>query len=231
MSSDNGIITLGDAIIYLRMSDFRDEDFTTFGEREQQLRDFAIGLGIPAGRIRVAIENDAGNGGFRPASAYKRPVRVTTATGLVTMRTRRPVFARVLLDLQTGKAGVLICDDVSRIARDERDALDLIDACELGKASAFSPSEDSADGIGSLRITRGGTREEIRSFRERARAAHDYSADISDKGAARPQAVGREVLLGRPATLRPDDRPGRPQARQAADHRARRSQGTPGCGD
>ena len=181
MSSGNGIITLGDAIIYLRMSDFRDEDFTTFGEREQQLRDFAVGLGIPAGRIRVAIENDAGNGGFRPASAYKRPVRVTTATGLVTMRTRRPVFARVLLELQTGKAGVLICDDVSRIARDERDALDLIDACELGKASAFSPSEDSADGIGSLRITRGGTREEIRSFRERARAAHDYSADISDK--------------------------------------------------
>jgi Recombinase len=123
---DNDIITLGDAIIYLRMSDFRDEDFTTFGEREQQLRDFAAGLGIPAGRIRVVIENDAGNGGFRPASAYKRPARVTTATGLV-------------------------------------------------------PSEDSADGIGSLRITRGGTREEIRSFRERARAAHDYSADISDK--------------------------------------------------
>ena len=47
MSSGNGIITLGDAIIYLRMSDFRDEDFTTFGEREQQLRDFAAGLGIP----------------------------------------------------------------------------------------------------------------------------------------------------------------------------------------
>ena len=187
MSSGNGITTfgealiLGDAIIYLRMSDFRDEDRMTFAAREEQLRDFAAGLGIPADRVRVAIENDAGNGGYRPASAYKRPVRVTTATGLVTMRTRRPVFARVLLDLQTGKAGVLICDDVSRIARDERDALDLIDACELGRASAFSPSEDSTDGIGSLRITRGGTREEIRSFRERARAAHDYSADISDK--------------------------------------------------
>ncbi len=186
MTSGNGIslgeaLILGDAIIYLRMSDFRDEDGMTFTQRAEQLRDFAAGLGIPAGRIRVAIENDAGNGEFRPASAYKRPVRVTTATGLVTMRTRRPVFARVLLDLQTGKAGVLICDDVSRIARDERDALDLLDACKLGKASAFSPSEDSADGIGSLRITRGGTREEIRSFRERARAAHDYSADISDK--------------------------------------------------
>ena len=186
MSSGNGIslgeaLVFGEAIIYLRMSDFRDEDGMTFTERAEQLRAFAAGLGIPAGRIRVAIENDAGNGEFRPASAYKRPVRVTTATGLVTMRTRRPVFARVLLDLQTGKAGVLICDDVSRIARDERDALDLLDACELGKASAFSLSEDSADGIGSLRITRGGTREEIRSFRERARAAHDYSADISDK--------------------------------------------------
>ena len=181
MSSQDGIITLGEAIIYLRMSDFRHEDGMTFTERAEQLRAFAAGLGIPAGRIQVAIENDAGNGEFRPASAYKRPVRVTTATGLVTMRTRRPVFARVLLDLQTGKAGVLICDDVSRIARDERDALDLIDACELGRATAFSPSEDSADGIGSLRITRGGTREEIRSFRERARAAHDYSADISDK--------------------------------------------------
>ncbi len=180
MSSGNGI-SLGEAIIYLRMSDFRDDDGMTFTERAEQLRAFAAGLGIPVGRIRVAIENDAGNGEFRPASAYKRPVRMTTATGLVTMRTRRPMFARVLLDLQTGKAGVLICDDVSRIARDERDALDLIDACELGKASAFSPSEDSADGIGSLRITRGGTREEIRSFRERARAAHDYSADISDK--------------------------------------------------
>ena len=154
----------------------------TFAERAEQLRTFVIGLGVPAGRIRVAIENDAGNGGgYRPASAYKRPVRVTTATGLVTMRTRRPVFARALLDLQTGKAGVLICDDVSRIVRDERDALDLIDACELGRASAFSPDDDSADGIGSLRITRGGTRDEIRSFRERARAAHDYSADISDK--------------------------------------------------
>jgi site-specific DNA recombinase len=204
MSSGNGTITLGealiggDAVIYLRMSDFRDEDRTTFAAREEQLRDFAIGLGVPAERVRVAIENDAGNGGYRPASAYKRPVRVTTATGLVTMRTRRPVFARVLLDLQTRKAGMLICDDVSRIARDERDALDLIDACELGRASAFSPSEDSADGIGSLRITRGGTREEIRSFRERARAAHDYSADISDKvQRGRKRWAGRSYWGGR----------------------------------
>ena len=106
MGSGEGIITLGEAIIYLRMSDFRDADGMTFAERTDQLRAFAAGLGIPAERIRVAIENDAGNGGgYRPASAYKRPVRVTTATGLVTMRTRRPVFARALLDLQTERRG------------------------------------------------------------------------------------------------------------------------------
>jgi hypothetical protein len=40
VSSGNGIVPLGEAliladvVIYLRMSDFRDEDFTTFGERE-----------------------------------------------------------------------------------------------------------------------------------------------------------------------------------------------------
>jgi hypothetical protein len=37
MTSGNGII-LGDAIIYLRMSDFRDEDGMTFTERAEQLR-------------------------------------------------------------------------------------------------------------------------------------------------------------------------------------------------
>lgn len=85
MSSGNGTTTLGeslilgDAIIYLRMSDFRGDDRTTFAAREEQLRDFAAGLGVPAERVRVAIENDAGNGGYRPASAYKRPVRVTAA--------------------------------------------------------------------------------------------------------------------------------------------------------
>ena len=48
MSSDDAIITLGDAIIYLRMSDFRDADGMTFAERADQLRTFAIGLGVPA---------------------------------------------------------------------------------------------------------------------------------------------------------------------------------------
>jgi len=52
MSSGNGIITPGEAPIggdaVMRMSDFRDEDRTTFAAREDQLRDFAAGLGVPA---------------------------------------------------------------------------------------------------------------------------------------------------------------------------------------
>ena len=47
------------------MSDFRDEDFATFSERERRPRDFAGGLGIPAGASRYHRE-DAGNGGFGP---------------------------------------------------------------------------------------------------------------------------------------------------------------------
>jgi hypothetical protein len=52
MSSGNGIslgeaLILGDAIIYLRMSDFRDEDGMTFTERAEQLRAFAAGPGHP----------------------------------------------------------------------------------------------------------------------------------------------------------------------------------------
>src|SRR5260370_38644551 len=108
MSSGNGIIALGDAIVYLRMSDFRDEDVRTFGEREQQLRDFAAGLGVPAERVRVAIENDAGNGGYRPASAYKRPGPGATAAGLGTRRRRRPGFAPGVVGLPSGNAGMLI---------------------------------------------------------------------------------------------------------------------------
>jgi hypothetical protein len=92
---------------------------------------------------------------------------------------------------------VLICDDVSRIARDERAALDLIDACELGNASAFSPSEDSADGIGSLRITRGGTHEEIRSFRERAPGRPRLQRRAGQQPSRRPALTKSPLPAGR----------------------------------
>ncbi len=51
---------------------------------------------------------------------------------------------------------------------------------------------------GQPRVTRGGTRDEIRSFRERARAAHDYSADISDKvQCGRKRWAGKSYWGGR----------------------------------
>ncbi|HET9896520.1 MAG TPA: hypothetical protein VFQ44_16455 [Streptosporangiaceae bacterium] len=45
-------------------------------------------------------------------------------------------------------------------------------------------------------LTRSGTRDEIRSFRERPRAAHDYSADISDK----VQRGGKRCATGKPSS-------------------------------
>jgi hypothetical protein len=58
-----------EAIIYLRLSDFRDTDDTTFEHRERELRDLAADLGLTV--RRVAIENDLnGNGRPRGASAY-----------------------------------------------------------------------------------------------------------------------------------------------------------------
>ena len=63
MSSDDGIITLGERDHLPADVRLPRRDGMTFAERAEQLRTFAIGLGVPAGRIRVAIENDAGNGG------------------------------------------------------------------------------------------------------------------------------------------------------------------------
>src|SRR5260370_39155138 len=102
MSSGNGIITLGEAIIYLRMSDLRDENGGTFTERAEQLRAFAAGLGIPAGRIRVAIANAARTWEFRPPSADQRPVRLPPAIRRATLRTPPPGFAPVPLGLRAG---------------------------------------------------------------------------------------------------------------------------------
>jgi hypothetical protein len=64
-----------------------------------------------------------------------------------------------------------------------------------------------------IRVGRGGTREEIRSFREQARAAHDYSADISDKvQRGRQRWAGKSYWGGR----RPYGRMIDPSARKHA---------------
>jgi site-specific DNA recombinase len=171
------------AVILLRLSDFRDEDDagdeTTFDAREQELRDWCGDEGYEV--VRVAIENDTdSNGKLRGASAYKRPVKVITPSGLVNFRTRRPVWASVLLDLQEGRADVLVCEDMDRACRDFRDLSDLLDAVAVRGASAVSPS-------GSLRLTRGGTPDEIETAHDRVKASRKASADT-----ARRVAKGRK---------------------------------------
>jgi DNA invertase Pin-like site-specific DNA recombinase len=169
-------MTLREALIYLRLSDFRDDDDTTFEAREAELRDLAASLHLAV--ARVVIENDLnGNGKARPASAYKTPVKVT-ADGLTTFRTRRPAFYSVLRQLQAGRGMVLIVGDDSRLSRDWRDGANLIDAVRTGKASVVAPDDE---GRPRWILTSGGTPAEVSAFQDRIDDARKYSADIGAK--------------------------------------------------
>ena len=165
-------------IIYLRLSDFRDEDDAgTFVVREDELRALASEHSL-AGRVTVETENDLPNGKQRPASAYKTPLKVMTANGVITRRTNRPAFTRVLLALQEHRAGILIAGDESRISREWRDALDLLDVVEASGASVVVPDEDGGP---KWLLTRGGTPSERKAFRDRVNDARKYSEDLSAK--------------------------------------------------
>ena len=165
-------------IIYLRLSDFRDEDDAgAWTARADELTRLAADLGLHV--RREAIENDLdGNGRARGASGYKTPERVATATGLMTYRTRRPVYQGVMLDLQSGAAQVLLVSDESRISRDWRDGMDLLDACQARGASCVALDDD---GGARWVLTKGGTRAEREAFLDRINDARKYSADIGAK--------------------------------------------------
>ena len=168
-----------EAIIYLRMSDFRDEDPGTFEARAEELHEVADELGFPRHAVRLAIENDLSNGGGpRGASGYKTPDRVATVTGLVTYRTRRPVYQGVMLDLQGGAAVMLLVSDESRISRDWRDGMDLLDAVRARGASCVALDDE---GRPRWVLTKGGTRAERGAFMDRINDARKYSQDIGDK--------------------------------------------------
>lgn len=193
-------MTSTDAIIYLRLSDFRDEEDTTFTAREEELRDFAAGLHLNV--IRVAVENDV-NGAAKSASAYKTPVKVTTPSGLLTFRTNRPVFQAVALDLQRGVAGVLIVGDDSRISRNHRDGNDLLDACQVSRASVVAPDED---GNPRWILTDGGSHSQVSAFLDRINDARKFSDDIAVKvRKGRRRWAGKSYGGGRrPYGYRPD---------------------------
>jgi DNA invertase Pin-like site-specific DNA recombinase len=167
-----------EAIIYLRLSDFRDDDDTTFEVREAELREFAASLGLTV--RRVARENDLnGNGKAGGASAYKTPRQVRTPSGLITFRTRRPVFEGVVLELQASPEPlVLIVSDDSRISRNHRDGADLLDACRVSGASAVAPDDD---GQPRWILTNGGSHDQVSAFQDRINDARRYSDEVAAK--------------------------------------------------
>ena len=165
-------------LIYLRLSDFRDEDDDgTFIAREDELRALASEHHL-TDAVTVETENDVPAGKRRSASAYKTPLKVTTANGVITRRTSRPAFTRVLLALQEHRAGILIAGDESRISREWRDALDLLDVVEASGASVVVPDEDGGP---KWLLTDGGTPSERKAFRDRVNDARKYSEDLSAK--------------------------------------------------
>jgi len=164
-----------EGIVYLRLSDFRDDDPGTFDARREELVGLAAELGFP--NPRVVVENDVdGQGKLRGASAHKRTAKVQAA-GLVTLRTRRPRYHQVMLDLQTG-GGLLLVSDESRLTRDYRDGEDLLDACEVGGASVVALDDE---GGARWVLTKGGTRAERTAFRDRVTDARKFSEDIAAK--------------------------------------------------
>jgi hypothetical protein len=167
--------------IYLRLSDFRDEDDgMTWEARAAELLEFAARIGADVPEANVRIENDLNGGGkTKGASAYKTPRKVKTPSGLITFRTNRPVFERTVLDLQAAgpRRKVLIVGDDTRITRDERDGLDLIDAARVSGCRVVAPDEDDEPNV----MLDGGDQAKIDRFRDRISDARKFSADIGRK--------------------------------------------------
>ena len=171
--------------LYLRLSDFRDEDDTTFEDRKARLTTLADQIGWEVHQI--IIENDLipDNGGMKrkPASAWKRK-KIRLPNGQWALRTVRPGFRDVLLpDVMNGIN--LIAEDLDRLLRQPRDGEDLLDAVEMSGASARSLS-------GSLTLTDGGTDAERMTARIMAAVANKSSSDT-----ARRVAWGRERWAGK----------------------------------
>lgn len=193
-------VTMRTAIILLRLSDFRDEDDDgTFDRREEELRELAAGLGLMVPPWGVVIENEdderADGRTKKSASAYKTPRKVRDDSGLITRRTSREKFTKVLLALQRGQAQVLIAGDESRLSRNRRDGDDLLDVCASSRASVVVPDED---GGAKWVLTDGGTAREREAFMDKVEDARKYSQSVSAKAKlGRRRWTGRSYAGGR----------------------------------
>jgi len=171
------------AIIYLRLSDLRDEDMNedgtgkTFRDRERKLRELAARLNW--GIYKVIVENDCNKsrtGRSRPASAFKRK-KVILSDGTTVMRVWRPGFRETLDHFVAGRANALLAEDLDRVTRDPRDLDDFIDIAEHHKINARSLT-------GSLTFTDGGTDAEITMARLMVVIANKSSRDTAKRVAA-----------------------------------------------
>jgi len=154
--------------IYLRLSDARFEE--AFEGREAKCKAQAEVWGWTV--HRVVTENYVfPDGRPKPASAWKRR-KIKTPSGETAYRVIRPAFRSVLDDLANGIVNALLGEDLDRIVRDPRDMEDLIDICEITKASARSLS-------GSLKLTDGGTEDEKYFARILVAGASKASGDTS----------------------------------------------------
>ena len=119
-----------------------------------------------------------------------------TPSGLVEFRTNRPIWQAVIRDyLLTGLAKVLLVSDDSRLTRNERDGLDLIDAARVSGASVLAPDENWEP---RWILTDGGTDQEREALRDRINDARRYSADIAAKvRRGRRRWAGRSYQGGR----------------------------------
>jgi len=206
---------MDDWIIYLRLSEFAaGDDAGTFEARADELHELAaeIGVHVPAANVRVENDVDPVTGRVRGASATRARDRVTSSNGLVSMRTRRPVYEGVMLDLQHRAARGVIVSDESRLARDWRDGMDLLDSCAIGQAGCVALDDDGSPRW--VLSPGGGTRGERSRLLDRIDDARKYAEDISAK-----VAKGRRRWAGR--SWHGGPRPWGYQVEQGTDEHAR----------
>lgn len=182
------------AILYLRLSDLRDDDLNddgagkTFADREQDLRDEAEELGWDV--VGVVVENDVSSpdGKHRPASAFKRR-KVTLPDGTRALRTIRPGFRKILGDFESGYATGLLAEDGDRIARDPRDGEDLLDVVEMKKLNVRTLT-------GVLNLTDGGTDAEVGAARDAINAANKEARKMRNRARRGRRRKARAGLYG-----------------------------------
>jgi site-specific DNA recombinase len=180
------------AIAYLRISDLRETDLrdlkdldsltaaieSFFADRERQLREYAQAISTDTvvwKIVKVIRENEVtrseSRSGSIKASAHKKR-KIKQPDGSYIVRVWRPGFHQMLDLLRKGEANGILCENLNRVARDQRDGIDLRDVAQAHKINARSIS-------GTLTLTDGGTRGERTMLGIMVEVAADFSENLS----------------------------------------------------